>query len=71
MQEVQETLTKLNSLTSEVAELRKQLTAAEKARDHFRTELQRLQESRGACNRRKARRFAREMNSALEGQVQS
>lgn len=71
MQDVQETLTKLNALTSEVAELHKKLTAAEKARDHFRAELQRLQSSRGACNRRKARRFAREMNSSLEGQVKS
>ena len=62
---------KINDLTDENERLRKQLKAAESKRDHFYVELQRLQASRGACNRRKARRFAREMNSALEGQVQS
>jgi chaperonin cofactor prefoldin len=62
---------KINDLTDENEYLRKQLKAVESKRDHYRSELQRLQASRGACNRRKARRFARDMNSAREGQVQS
>ena len=66
----QDTL-KINVLSAEIVNLRKLLANAESKRDHYRSELQRLQASRGVCNHRKARRLARKMSSALEGQVQS